>query len=64
MVRSILVDQIRGKQTQDEKLDKEISKIMNGKIGENFSISQHGMLTMKGRVCVLDVENLRKLIME
>ena len=37
---------------------------MNGKIGDNFSISQDGMLTMKGRVCVPDVENLRKLIME
>ena len=37
---------------------------MNGEIGENFSITQDGMLTMKGRVCVPDVEDLRKLIME
>ena len=37
---------------------------MNGDIGENFSISQDGMLTMKGRMCVPDVEDLRKLIME
>ena len=64
VVRSTLVDHIKGKQTQDEELDKEVSKIMNGEIGENLSISQDGMLTMKGRVCVLDVENLRKLIIE
>ena len=31
---------------------------------KNFSISQDGMLTMKGRVCVLDVEDLRKMIMK
>ena len=37
---------------------------MNGEIGENFSISQDGMLIVKGRVCVPDVEDLRKLIME
>ena len=49
---------------QDEKLVKEVSKIMNDEIGENFSISQDDMLTMKGRVCVPNVENLRKLIME
>ena len=49
---------------QDEKLAIEVHKIMNGEIGENFSISQDGVLTMKGRICVPDVENLRKLIME
>ena len=37
---------------------------MNGKIDKNFSITQDGILTMKGRVCVPDVEDLRKLIME
>ena len=37
---------------------------MNGAIGENFSITQDGVLTIKGRACVLDVDNLRKLIME
>ena len=39
MVRPMLVDQIRGKQMQDEELVKEVNKIMNGEIGENFSIS-------------------------
>ena len=37
---------------------------MNGEVGENFNISQDGMLTMKGRICVPDVEDLRKMIME
>ena len=49
---------------QNEKQVKEVHKIMNGEIGENFSITQDGVLTMKNRVCVLDIENLRKLIME
>ena len=49
---------------QDEELVKEVYKIIKGEIGENFSIRQDGVLTMKGRVCVLNVEDLRKLIME
>ena len=40
VVRPSLVEQIRGKQMQDEKLVKKVQKIMNGKIGENFSITQ------------------------
>ena len=53
-----------GKHTQDKELVNEVNKIMNVEIGENFNISLDGMLTMKSRVCVPDVENLRKLIME
>ena len=49
---------------QDEELVKKVNKIMNGEIGENFSISQDEVLDMKGRVCVPDVEDLRKLIMK
>ena len=49
---------------QDDKLVKEVHKIMNGDIGENFRITQDGVLTMKSRVCVLDIEDLRRLIME
>ena len=49
---------------QDDELVKEVHKIMNGEIGENFCITQDGVLTMKGRVRVLDVKNLRRLIME
>ena len=39
VVRPTLVDQIRGKQMQDGELVKEVYKIMNGEIGENFSIT-------------------------
>ena len=39
VVRPSLVDQIRGNQMQDEKLVKEVQKIMNGEVSENFSIS-------------------------
>ena len=49
---------------QGNELVKEMHKIMNGEIGENFHITQDGMLTMKGRVCVPDMEDLRKLIIE
>ena len=49
---------------QDEELVKEVNKIMNGEIRENFSISQDGVLTIKGRICVPNVEDLKKLIME
>ena len=49
---------------QNDELAKKVHKIMNGEIGENFSITQNGVLTMKGRVCVPDIKDLRKLIME
>ena len=37
---------------------------MNGEISENFSITQDGMLTMRGRAYVLDMDDLSKMIME
>ena len=64
VVRSSLIEQIRGNQMQDEKLVKEVQKIMNGEVSEDFSITQGGMLTLRGRACVLDVNNLRKMIMK
>ena len=33
---------------------------MDGEIGENFSITQNGMLIMRGKVCVPNVDDLRK----
>ena len=64
VVRPMLVDQIKGKQMQNDELVKEVHKIMNVDIGENFWITQDGVLTMKGRVCVPNVEDLRRSIME
>ena len=37
---------------------------MNEKITEKFNISQDGVLSMKGTVCVPNVEDFRILIME
>ena len=64
VVRASLVDQIIGKQMQEERLVKKVNKILNGEIGENFSITQAGVLTMRSKVCVPDADDLRKLIME
>ena len=64
VVRPTLVDQIKDKQMQDDELVKEVHKIMNRDIGEIFWISQDMILMMKGRVCVPDIDDLRKAIME
>ena len=37
---------------------------MNGEISEIFNITQDGMLTMRGKACILDVDDLRKMIMK
>ena len=49
---------------EDDELVKEVHKIMNGKIKKNFWITQDGMLVMKGRVFMPNVNDLRKTIME
>ena len=48
---------------QNDELVKEVYKIMNGEIGENFHNTQDGALTMKGRVCVLVIDDLKRAIM-
>ena len=45
-----LVDQIRVSQMQDEKLVKEVQKIMNEEVNENFSITKDGMFTLRGKI--------------
>ena len=50
VVRPTQVDQIKGKQMQDEKFVIEVHKIMNGEIGENFNVTQDEVLTMKGKI--------------
>ena len=49
---------------QDNDIVKKVHKIMNGKIGENFMITQDGMIVMKGGICMHNVDDLRKVIME
>ena len=49
---------------QDNELVREIQKIRNREIGENFMITQDGVLVMKHRMCVSNVDDLRKLILD
>ena len=42
VVRPTLIDQIKGKHMQDDELIKEVHKIMNGEIRENFRILRMG----------------------
>ena len=37
---------------------------MNGEVSQDFSITQDRMLTLRGRACVPDVNDLRKMIVE
>ena len=64
VMRPSLVEQIRGKQMQDDKLVKKVQKIMNGEISEDFRITQDGVLTMRDRTCVPSLDDLRELFME
>ena len=36
--------------------------IMNKEIGEDFRITQNGMLVMEGRICKPNIDDLRKVI--
>ena len=49
---------------QDDELVREVQKLMNGEIRENFITIQDGMLVMKDRICVPNVNDLKKAIME
>ena len=64
MVRLTLIDQIRDKHMQASDLVKEIHKIMNGELRKDFMITQDGMLVMKDKIRVPNVDDLRKTIMK
>ena len=49
---------------QDNDLVRKVQKIINGEIRENVMITQDGMLVMKHGICVPNVNDLRKAIME
>ena len=49
---------------QDDKLVMKVHKSMNGKMEENFMITQDGMIVMRSKICMADVDDLRKAIME
>ena len=39
-----------------------VMTIMNKEIGEDFRITQNGMLVMEGRICKPNIDDLRKVI--
>ena len=49
---------------QDSDLVKEVQKIMNGELGNDFMITQDGMLVMKGKIYVPNVDDMRKAIIK
>ena len=49
---------------EDNDLVRDVQKIMNGEIGQDFMITQDGMLVMKCKICVPNVDDLRKAIIE
>ena len=49
---------------QDSDLVKEVQKIMDVELGGDFMITQDGMLVMKDRICVPNVNDLKRAIME
>ena len=49
---------------QDSDLVKEVQKIMKGELREDFVITHDGILVIKGRICLPNVDDLRKTIME
>ena len=61
-IRPLLHDQIKERQKEDPKLQKIMNEIKEGHESE-FEISD-GLLKIKGRVCVPNVENLRKEILD
>ncbi|KAK2356794.1 hypothetical protein QL285_094118 [Trifolium repens] len=62
-IRSTLVDEIKKAQSQDSDLMKTVNDVQNGKVS-NFSIDSDGVLWLKSRLCVPNVDGLRRKIME
>ena len=61
-IRPLLHDQIKERQKEDPKLQRIMNEIKEGRESE-FEILD-GLLKIKGRVCVPNVENLRKEILD
>ena len=61
--RSSLIEQIREAQSKDPKLRKLIEDVQNGK-NSDFTLDQEGALRHGNRLCVPDVCELRRIILE
>ena len=62
-VAPTLLDQIREAQKKDKSM-KEIKEKMKAGKAEEFTEDEHGTLWFKGRICVPEEEELRKLILQ
>ncbi|KAA3455259.1 DNA/RNA polymerases superfamily protein [Gossypium australe] len=61
-VKSVMFDQIRSAQLEDDKLKKKREMVQNG-MTENFSIDEYDCLGFHNRICVPDVSKLKELIL-
>ncbi|CAJ2633781.1 unnamed protein product [Trifolium pratense] len=62
-IRSTLVDDIKEAQSKDSDLVKTVDDVRNGKIS-NFSVDFDGVLWLNSRLCVPNVGELRRKILE
>ncbi|XP_075091760.1 uncharacterized protein LOC142171934 [Nicotiana tabacum] len=60
--KSTLVDQVKVKQFDDPSLLKLKEGVLSGKI-KNFALDENGVMRLDGRLCVPNVEDLRRAIM-
>jgi len=60
--KSTLVEQVKAKQFDDPSLLKLKEGVLSGKI-KNFALDENGVMRLDGRLCVPNVEDLRRAIM-
>ncbi|XP_070045640.1 uncharacterized protein [Nicotiana tomentosiformis] len=60
--KSTLVEQIKAKQFDDASLLKLKEGVLSGKI-KNFALDEHDLMRLDGRLCVPNVDDLRRAIM-
>ncbi|KAA3482844.1 DNA/RNA polymerases superfamily protein [Gossypium australe] len=61
-IKMVMFDRIKLAQSEDDKLVKKREMVQNGML-ENFSIDEHDCLRYRNRICVLDVSELKELIL-
>ncbi|XP_075096463.1 uncharacterized protein LOC142174547 [Nicotiana tabacum] len=60
--KSTLVEQVEAKQFEDASLLKLKEGVLSGKI-KNFALDENGVMRLNGRVCVPNMDDLRRAIM-
>ena len=62
-VRSVYLDRVKAAQRRDPQLQRIMCEMQQGKSTE-FVVDEEGVLCLGTRLCVLDVDDLRKEILE